>query len=39
MANGRSLRPERQGLSWSYQILPYIEETSALTLTQMEGVN
>lgn len=27
--NGKPLGPDRQGLGWAYQILPYIEETSA----------
>jgi prepilin-type processing-associated H-X9-DG protein len=35
LENGTPLGPDRQGLSWGYQILPYIEETSAQQLTQM----
>ena len=27
--SGRPLGPEKQGLGWGYQLLPYIEETSA----------
>jgi prepilin-type N-terminal cleavage/methylation domain-containing protein/prepilin-type processing-associated H-X9-DG protein len=34
LENGRPLGPDRQGLGWSYQILPYIEETAAQSLTQ-----
>jgi prepilin-type N-terminal cleavage/methylation domain-containing protein/prepilin-type processing-associated H-X9-DG protein len=30
--NGKPLGPDRQGLGWSYQILPYIEEAAALQL-------
>jgi len=30
--NGKPLGPERQGLGWAYQILPYIEETAAYQL-------
>jgi prepilin-type processing-associated H-X9-DG protein len=33
LEGGRPLGPDRQGLSWSYQILPYIEETAAYSLT------
>ncbi len=33
LENGRPLGVDRQGLSWSYQILPYIEETAAYSLT------
>jgi prepilin-type N-terminal cleavage/methylation domain-containing protein/prepilin-type processing-associated H-X9-DG protein len=34
MENGRPLGPQRQGLGWSYQILPYIEETAAQSVTR-----
>jgi prepilin-type N-terminal cleavage/methylation domain-containing protein/prepilin-type processing-associated H-X9-DG protein len=34
MQNGKPLGPDKQGLAWSYQILPYIEETAAQSLTQ-----
>jgi prepilin-type N-terminal cleavage/methylation domain-containing protein/prepilin-type processing-associated H-X9-DG protein len=33
--NGKPLGPDRQGLGWSYQILPYIEETNAVRATKM----
>jgi len=36
--NGRPLGPDRQGLGWGYQILPYIEETSAYSLTRTEDL-
>jgi prepilin-type N-terminal cleavage/methylation domain-containing protein len=29
MENGKPLGPERQGLGWSFQLLPYIEQTAA----------
>jgi prepilin-type N-terminal cleavage/methylation domain-containing protein len=32
--NGKPLGPDRQGLGWAYQILPYIEETAAAQLTK-----
>jgi len=32
--NGKPLGPDRQGLGWAFQILPYIEETSAHQMTQ-----
>jgi prepilin-type N-terminal cleavage/methylation domain-containing protein/prepilin-type processing-associated H-X9-DG protein len=31
--NGKPLGPDRQGVGWSYQILPYIEETAAAQIT------
>lgn len=31
--NGKPLGPDRQGLGWGYQILPYIEETAAAQAT------
>jgi prepilin-type N-terminal cleavage/methylation domain-containing protein/prepilin-type processing-associated H-X9-DG protein len=34
--NGRPLGPDRQGLSWGYQILPYIEEGNAQQLTTQQ---
>jgi prepilin-type N-terminal cleavage/methylation domain-containing protein len=30
--NGRPLGPDRQGLGWGFQILPYLEETAAYEL-------
>jgi prepilin-type N-terminal cleavage/methylation domain-containing protein/prepilin-type processing-associated H-X9-DG protein len=30
--NGKPLGPDRQGLSWGFQILPYLEETAAFQL-------
>jgi prepilin-type N-terminal cleavage/methylation domain-containing protein len=32
LENGKPLGPERQGLGWAFQLLPYIEETSAYQL-------
>lgn len=32
--NGKPLGPDRQGLGWAYQILPYIEETAAFQATK-----
>jgi prepilin-type N-terminal cleavage/methylation domain-containing protein/prepilin-type processing-associated H-X9-DG protein len=32
--NGKPLGPDRQGLAWSYQILPYLEETATYQLTK-----
>jgi prepilin-type N-terminal cleavage/methylation domain-containing protein len=34
--NGRPLGPDRQGLGWAFQILPYIEETAAYQLTRTD---
>src|SRR5262245_59828200 len=31
---GKPLGPNRQGLSWAFQILPYIEETAAYSITR-----
>lgn len=39
--NGRPLGPDRQGLGWAFQILPYIEEAAAHQLTRtidLQGV-
>jgi prepilin-type N-terminal cleavage/methylation domain-containing protein len=36
MEGGRPLGPDRQGLGWAYQILPYMEETSAYDLEDLE---
>lgn len=36
LENGRPLGPDRQGLSWGYQILPYIEEGNSQQLTSQE---
>jgi prepilin-type N-terminal cleavage/methylation domain-containing protein/prepilin-type processing-associated H-X9-DG protein len=30
--SGKPLPPEKEGLGWGYQLLPYIEETSAYTI-------
>jgi prepilin-type N-terminal cleavage/methylation domain-containing protein/prepilin-type processing-associated H-X9-DG protein len=38
MEGGRPLGPDRQGLGWAYQILPYMEETSAYSLTTLEDL-
>ena len=38
LENGIPLGPDRQGLGWGYQILPFIEETAALDLTQMRDL-
>ena len=32
--NGKPLGPDRQGLAWSYQILPYMEETATYQITK-----
>jgi prepilin-type N-terminal cleavage/methylation domain-containing protein/prepilin-type processing-associated H-X9-DG protein len=36
--SGKPLPPEKEGLGWGYQLLPYIEETSAYSLTKMEDL-
>jgi prepilin-type N-terminal cleavage/methylation domain-containing protein len=36
--NGRPLGPDRQGLGWGFQILPYIEETAASSVTTSEDL-
>src|SRR5262245_61968776 len=36
LENGRPLGPDRQGLSWGYQILPYIEEANAQQMTTQQ---
>jgi prepilin-type processing-associated H-X9-DG protein len=36
--NGRPLGPDRQGLGWGFQILPYLEETAAYSLTKTEDL-
>ena len=32
--NGKPLGPDRQGLGWAYQILPYMEETAVYQVTK-----
>ncbi len=32
-ANGRPFGPDKQGLNWTYQILPYLEEGAIRGLT------
>ena len=32
--NGKPLGPDRQGLGWAYQILPYMEETAVYQITK-----
>jgi prepilin-type N-terminal cleavage/methylation domain-containing protein/prepilin-type processing-associated H-X9-DG protein len=32
--NGKPLGPEKQGLGWAFQLLPYIEQTSAYQITK-----
>jgi len=36
--NGKPLGPDRQGLGWGFQILPYLEETAAYQLTTSEDL-
>jgi type II secretory pathway pseudopilin PulG len=36
LENGKPLGPDRQGLGWSYQILPQIEETAAYDVTDLK---
>jgi prepilin-type processing-associated H-X9-DG protein len=36
LENGKPLGPDRQGIGWGYQILPYIEEGTAQQLTTTE---
>jgi prepilin-type N-terminal cleavage/methylation domain-containing protein/prepilin-type processing-associated H-X9-DG protein len=35
---GKPLGPDRQGLGWAFQILPYIEETAAYQITKTEDL-
>src|SRR5262245_48908953 len=35
---GRPLGPNRQGLGWAFQILPYIEETAAYQITKNDDL-
>src|SRR5262245_9344402 len=35
---GKPLGVSRQGLGWGYQLLPYIEETAAYTVTKTEDL-
>ncbi|MGD9632490.1 MAG: DUF1559 domain-containing protein [Pirellulales bacterium] len=37
--NGKPFGPKRQGLSWSYQILAYLEEGALLNLTTQDKLN
>jgi prepilin-type N-terminal cleavage/methylation domain-containing protein/prepilin-type processing-associated H-X9-DG protein len=36
---GQPLGPERQGLSWAFQILPYLEESAAYSLKRADDLN
>jgi prepilin-type N-terminal cleavage/methylation domain-containing protein/prepilin-type processing-associated H-X9-DG protein len=36
---GQPLGPEKQGLSWAYQILPYLEESATYDLKRAETLN
>src|SRR5688572_26746585 len=36
---GQPLGPDRQGLSWAYQILPYLEEAAAYNLKRADDLN
>ncbi|HEX4414350.1 MAG TPA: DUF1559 domain-containing protein [Lacipirellulaceae bacterium] len=36
--SGKPLPPEKEGLGWGYQLLPYIEETSAYSLQKTEDL-
>jgi prepilin-type N-terminal cleavage/methylation domain-containing protein len=38
MENGKPLGPDRQGLGWAYQILPFIEESNATQITTSVGL-
>jgi prepilin-type N-terminal cleavage/methylation domain-containing protein len=38
LENGKPLGPDRQGLGWGYQILPYMEETAAYQVTKTEDL-
>jgi prepilin-type N-terminal cleavage/methylation domain-containing protein len=37
--HGQPLGPERQGLSWAYQILPYLEESATYDLKRADTLN
>ena len=37
-SNGKAFGPKRQGLSWAYQILPYLEEGAIHNLTTTEQI-
>ena len=42
LENGKPLGPDKQGICWGYQILPYIEETAArsvVTHTDLQKIN
>ena len=36
---GQPLGPEKQGLSWAYQILPYLEEAATYNLKRSDDLN
>lgn len=36
--SGKPLPPEKEGLGWGYQLLPYIEETSAYAIQKTEDL-
>lgn len=38
LENGKPLGVSRQGLGWAFQILPYIEETSAYQITELKDM-
>jgi prepilin-type N-terminal cleavage/methylation domain-containing protein/prepilin-type processing-associated H-X9-DG protein len=39
IVNGKPLGPEKQGVSWGYQILPYLEQGAVYNLTSSEQLN
>ncbi|MDZ4659303.1 MAG: DUF1559 domain-containing protein [Bythopirellula sp.] len=39
IVNGRPLGPEKQGVSWGYQILPYLEQGAVYNLTNSAQLN
>jgi len=38
LEGGKPLGPDRQGLGWAYQILPYMEEATTHQITTMKGL-
>src|SRR6187399_428413 len=36
---GQPLGPEKQGLSWAYQILPYLEESATYSIKKADDLN
>ncbi len=39
VVNGRPLGPEKQGVAWGYQILPYLEQGTLYNITNAEQLN